>query len=470
MASGWKLLGQVSSNPNQPVLLLKYEFGNSSYKIWLTDLTHIWVEELKQRPLIQRAWAIDSDIDPVESDQRQMLLRHIQDSLDEKSGTNIALSSDEGSSRIILTTYSPLPKPLQPVKWPIHLTPASQSSLTNELLLPLLAEYLLARDQVTSLLSSLSYKDHIITKLTDKMQTEGIELGKVFPSAMSSKSSCRTTSREELGKSVQGLAVFNEHEWRTQFSLGRDIPGSCRELLSRLSAQAGAFASTPINEQVEPGAWWERLSDGGHARDEEREDSPQSPVRDSVKHETQPRMTPGNPRALSDDRQPSPEEIVLPERGSNPQDYSLKTLDGASTTDTSDDDLDAVQPNLQGQESSKPMNHSRSSSDTNSPEPLPKTSKNPPSNPKGLLGRIGGALKPTTSRTKPKLGQVGGIGTTIKAPSEAPNAGSAQPEKHDKSPSLPRESSPERADRKREQLKRELEEKSKVGVKKKRKF
>ena len=287
MASGWKLLRQVSSNPTQPVLLLKYEFGNSSYKIWLTDLTHIWVEELKQRPLIQRAWDIDSDIDPVESDQRQMLLRHIQDSLDEKSGTKIALSSDQGSRGILLTTYSPLPKPLQPVRWPIHLTPASQSSLTNELLLPLLAEYLLARDQVTSLLSSLSYKDHIITKLTDKMQTEGIELGKVFPSAMSSKSSRRTTSREELGKSVQGLAVFNEHEWRTQFVLGRDIPGSCRELLSRLSAQAGAFASTPINEQVEPDAWWERLSDGGHARDEEKEDSPQSPVRDSVKYETQ---------------------------------------------------------------------------------------------------------------------------------------------------------------------------------------
>ena len=116
------------------------------------------------------------------------------------------------------------------------------------------------------------------------------------------------------------------------------------------------------------------------------------------------------------------------------------------------------------------MNDSKSSSDTNSPEPFPETSKNPPSKPKGLLGRIGGAPKPTTSPTKPKLGQVGAIGTTIKAPPKASSTGSAQSEKHDKSPSLPRESSPERADRKREQLKRELEEKSKVGVKKKRKF
>lgn len=272
------------------MLLLKYEFGSSNYKIWLTDLTHIWVEELKQRPLIQRAWDIDSDIDPVESDQRQMLLRHIQDSLDEKPGTKIALS-EEGSNGLLLTAYTPLPKPLQPLQWPIHLNHSSQSSLTNQLLLPLLAEKLLARDQIAFLLSSLSHKDHVITKLTDKMQNEGIELGKVFPSAMSSKSSRKASSREEVGKMVQGLATFDERQWSNQFAPDKDFPGSCRDLLSRLFAHGGAFASTAINEQVDAGAWWERLSDGGHAMDEERKDSAQSTVQQFVKHETQVRTS-----------------------------------------------------------------------------------------------------------------------------------------------------------------------------------
>ena len=269
------------------MLLLKYEFGISSYKIWLTDLTHIWVEELKQRPLIQRAWDIESDIDPVESDQRQMLLRHIQDSLDEKSGTKIAISHVEGSNGLLLTACSPLPKPLQPLQWPIHLNTSSQSSLTNQLLLPLLTEQLLARERIASLLSSLSHKDHVITKLTDKMQSEGIELGEVFPSAMISKYSRKASSREEVGKVVQGLAIFDEHQWNIQFTLDRDVPDSCRDLLSRLFDNAGAVASTIIDEQVDAFAWWERLSDDGLATDEEKKDSPQSSVPHPVKRETQ---------------------------------------------------------------------------------------------------------------------------------------------------------------------------------------
>lgn len=289
MAPGWRLLRQVSSNRNHPVLLLKYEFGSSSYSIWLTDLTHVWVEELKQRPLIQRAWDIDSNIDPVESDQRQMLLRHIQDALDEKPGTKIVLSDDEGSNSLLLTASTPLPKPLQPLQWPIHLNRSSQSTLTNHFLLPLLAEKLFALDQIASLLSSLSHKDHVITKLTDKMQSEGIELGMVFPSTMASKSIRKGSSREEVGKIVPGLAAFDERQWGIRFASEQDVPGSCKDLLSQLFVRGGTLASTAINEQVDPGVWWEGLNDGVHAMDEEKKDSAQSSIPQPVKYETQVR-------------------------------------------------------------------------------------------------------------------------------------------------------------------------------------
>ena len=286
MASGWKLLHQAFSDPKLPTLLLKYEFGVSSYKIWFTDLTNIWAEELKQRPLIQRAWDIESDIDPVESDQRQMLLRHIQDSLDEKSGTKITLALDQSSSGLLLTAYSPLPHPLQPLKWPIRLNTSSQSSLTNELILPLLAEKLLARDQIASLISSLTQKDHVITKLTDKMQNEGIELGKVFPSAISSKSSRKASSRDEVGKVVQGLATFDEHQWSSQIASDRGVPGGCRELVSELFAHDVGFASTTIAEQVDVGAWWQRLGNQSDATYEEKEVPPPLSLPQSAKRES----------------------------------------------------------------------------------------------------------------------------------------------------------------------------------------
>ncbi|KAI4227076.1 MAG: hypothetical protein L6R36_002695 [Xanthoria steineri] len=469
MAPGWRLLRQVSPNQNHPVLLLKYEFGSSSYNIWLTDLTHVWVEELKQRPLIQRAWDIDSDIDPVESDQRQMLLRHIQDALDEKPGTKIVLSDDEGSNGLLLTAYTPLPKPLQPLQWPIHLNRSSQSTLTNQFLLPLLAEKLFARDQIASLLSSLSHKDHVITKLTDKMQNEGIELGMVFPSTMASKSIRKASSREEVGKMVPGLAAFDERQWSVQFASEQDVPGSCKDLLSQLFARGGTLASTAINEQIDPGAWWEGLSDGVHAMNEEEKDSAQSSIPQPVKYEAQPKTTSSNPPAPSDEHQPSPKEMVLPQRGSSFQDHSPKTMDGDSTTDTSDEDVDSMRTRHKPQEGMEPLGQPSSSSDSHSPKPPSEPRKRTPPKSTPLLGRIGGASKPTISPTKPKLGQVGGMGKTSKGPSDAGPDGSAQPAKRTKSPSLPRETSPERADRKREQLKRELEEKSKV-VKKKRKF
>ncbi|KAL8877453.1 MAG: hypothetical protein Q9198_004538 [Flavoplaca austrocitrina] len=462
MASGWKLLHQAFSDPKLPTLLLKYEFGVSSYKIWFTDLTSIWVEELKQRPLIQRAWDIESDIDPVESDQRQMLLRRIQDSLDEKSGTKITLARDQSSSGLLLTAYSPLPHPLQPLKWPIRLNTSSQSSLTNELILPLLAEKLLARDQIASLVSSLTQKDHVITKLTDKMQNEGIELGKVFPSAISSKSSRKASSRDEVGKVVQGLATFDEHQWSSQLASDRDVPGGCRELISELFAHDVGFASTTIAEQVDVGAWWERLGNQSDATYEEKEISPPLSLPQSAKRESPLKAIPHNLPGLPDKQRLSREAVSLSQKENSLQDLSPKTMDGDSTTDTSDDDLDSKQIKGRDQVSVQPIEKSSSSSNSNSPEPRtePRNDTLPKSMP--LLGRIGGTSEQTISPTKPKLGQVGGIAMISKKPSDVHREGGVQPRIDTKSPSLPRETSPERADRKREQLKRELEEKSKA--------
>ncbi|KAL8769144.1 MAG: hypothetical protein Q9209_004778 [Squamulea sp. 1 TL-2023] len=302
------------------------------------------------------------------------------------------------------------------------------------------------------------------------MQSEGIELGKVFPSAMSSKASCKASSRELLGTSVQGLAVFNEHQWRTQSAPAWDVPDTCKDLLSQLFAQGGTLAPKAISEQVEPGAWWKLLSDEVHVPKEETKDFPQPSTQHSSKNVAQPGMVPGDPGFLSDQRRLSTEEFVLPQRGINPQNDSPKTLDGGSTTDTSDDDLDSVQAKPKEPTSIIPTRQSSNSSNSSSPERLTEANKSTPPKSMGLLGRIGGASNPSNSPSKPTLGQIGVIGKTLRAPSEAPSESRAQQTNRTKSPGLPRETSPERADRKREQLKRELEEKSKAGVKKKRKF
>lgn len=261
MASTWKLLNyEITSEASIPPLLVKHEFGPSRYKVWVTDLTNVWSEALDQRPLVQRAWEIETDIDPLESDQRQTLLQKIEDSLNEVPGTKLALSRSSDMRGIQLTAFSPLPKPLKALQWPFYLASSPRTALTNELILPLLGEQLRLHRCLDSLLGILKDKDHVISKFTDKLQSEGIELEKVFPSAILSKSSRKTVSELDIGKSVKGLAPFDEELWQRQFTDDGDVPDSYQGLLSQLFAKPKDFSSSTAGEQFTFGDWWERLS------------------------------------------------------------------------------------------------------------------------------------------------------------------------------------------------------------------
>lgn len=272
MAPSWKLLRQSLADVAVPPLLIKYEVGASNYKLWLTDLTHIWAETLAQRPLVQRAWEIDSEIDPIEIDQRERLLRHIKDALDEVKGTKLVLSNENVSNRLTLKGKCPLPKPLKPLIWPFRLLLEPQSTLTNELILPLMAQQLAMCNQVSLLLATIKDKDHVIGKLTDKIQSEGVDLGKVFPSVASSKHGSKAKVREHLAKSVPGLGVFNKDHFESQGPQELDVSGSTVDLLSQLSVNANGLTSFNMIQQSTLGAWWEDLGAEGALEADEKQD------------------------------------------------------------------------------------------------------------------------------------------------------------------------------------------------------
>lgn len=284
MASDWKLLRHVSSGASVPPLLVKHQFGRSNYKLWMTDLTSIWAEALDQRPLVQRAWDLEADIDPIESDQRQMLLQRIKDSLDEAPGTKLVISRKENFNGILLTACSPLPKPLKPLRWPFYLTLSPATTLSNELVLPLLTEQLLFRRKIDSILANLEDKDRVIAKLTDRMQAEGIELSKVFPGATSSKSSRKANSKEDIGKSVRGFAPFDKAQWQAHLSDDLDTPRNCSSLLSQLfSSSSASLSLLKFDDQLSYGAWWEEIGTKDRPVDDESEDTLQPQPQGSSK-------------------------------------------------------------------------------------------------------------------------------------------------------------------------------------------
>lgn len=234
--------------------LVKHEFGPTSYVIHLTDLTHLWTESLDRRQIIRRAIDLNTSIDPSEDgSQMRVFLDHIQHALDGASGTAVSLSEEDRSNRLSLSISVTLPSPLAPLDWPVFLLQASQDLLTSQLMLPCLGQILSFRAQIDSLLQHLRDKDGLIRKLTDRIQSDGTDLSKVFPGSASIRSGSRLNAREAVFKSVKGMASFDELEWRERFAANNDIPSSPHELIRSVFSSVHSDAhklSQPIAGQI----------------------------------------------------------------------------------------------------------------------------------------------------------------------------------------------------------------------------
>lgn len=259
MESFWRPLRLSESANNVPLLLTKYEFGLSNYTVFISDLTHIWTEHLDRKQILRRALSIDPSIDPSEdADQMQQFLRNVRDSLNGGKGTKLSLSRGDTSQQLVLNTFTSLPSPLEPLEWPIHLNSAAQRVFSNELVLPCLSQELNDRAQIDSLLQHLRDKDHVINRLTQKMESDGLDYSKIFPSVAVSKAANRFVSRKSCAKLVKGLGEFDEDEWRTCFTTKSS---SLDDIVSGLFAP-DTKDIPDVNFKVSDfSPWWDRLEE-----------------------------------------------------------------------------------------------------------------------------------------------------------------------------------------------------------------
>lgn len=259
MTSTWKPL-HSNFSPRVPSLLIKYGFEQSQYKIFLTDLTYIWTEALDRRQIVKRALNVDTSIDPSEStDQFQILLRNIQKSLDGEEGTKLSMSRIERSKQLNLHAVTQLPAPLNPLHWPIHLTLASPEVLTTELILPCLSQQFIAKAQIDSLLQQLKDKDHVISKLTDRMQSDGTDFSKVFPGAIGSKVGTKLGVRESAGKQVKGLGDFDEEHWRKTLSSFIGLSANLSDMIPLIFVPG--IETIEVNISTNQADWLRQLKD-----------------------------------------------------------------------------------------------------------------------------------------------------------------------------------------------------------------
>ncbi|KAL9103737.1 MAG: hypothetical protein Q9163_001241 [Psora crenata] len=258
MSSAWKLLRTSSLDTTGTPLLIKHEIGPSNYVLWLTDLTHVWTDSQDRRSIIQKAFATDTSIDPTEdAGQMRLLLLSIQKALDSEAGTRVEVSASEKGRQISMKLSTPLPASLPPLRWETTLQKCPPSTLTMKLIVPLLNDQLSAKAEKSSLVQQLRDKDTIISKLFNQLQADGSDMSRVFPGAVSARQGNRVNMRQTIGKSVKGVAEFDENIWRHRMSSEHSPPVNLRDLLFGVSPIVAAKGSESFYVP-ETEAWWEQ--------------------------------------------------------------------------------------------------------------------------------------------------------------------------------------------------------------------
>ncbi|CAG8313621.1 unnamed protein product [Penicillium salamii] len=264
MTSKWQRLHL--SDQSVPPLLFQYTWTKQGYEIYITDLAYIWSERLSQKQIIKRAEEDATTIDPGEdSEQLNVLLEKIGEAL-QKGKDSAALGSGAQTNSLEVKTTTKLPAPLKPLRWNLKLVRESPSYLTSKMLLPLINEEANWELRQRSLLQQIKQKDLVLSKLLDKIETTGVDLGTVFPSAAGSRSSRKATTRSEAARFVKGIEPFDEQTWLAKTALS-DGTGLANNLLQELT---GSGEPGDISKFSQPQAqWWHQLTglSGTTARD-----------------------------------------------------------------------------------------------------------------------------------------------------------------------------------------------------------
>ncbi|KAJ5789751.1 uncharacterized protein N7518_006762 [Penicillium psychrosexuale] len=255
MPSRWRRLHL--SQQGIPPLLFQYTWTRQGYEIHITDLTYIWSERLSRKAITKRAEEDATTIDPGEDqEQLDVLLEKIGEAL-QKGNESAILSSGTQTNSLEIMTTTKLPSPLKPLKWSLKLSKEPLSSLTNTLLLPLLREEAEWESRQRLLLNQIKQKDYVLGKLFDKMETLGVDLGSVFPSAAGSRMSRKAITRSDAAKSVKGIAPFEEQTWLAERGLSHRA-GLATNLLHEISESGDSHALDTFTQSQ--GEWWQQLA------------------------------------------------------------------------------------------------------------------------------------------------------------------------------------------------------------------
>lgn len=262
--SCWRVLPLfVQPNHKQPPqLLVKPIFTPGSYKLYVTDLSNIWAEELDLEGIVDRALTEQSPIEVSKHDTTQLaiLLDNIQKALvsSDDAVCRITRSHDDG---ITLHTSVALPKPLDSLTWKHHLEKRTSITLKNELILPLLVSSHIQHERISGLISTITDRDKAINRLLDQYESSNLDLAAAFPSIGSLKAGKRTVKREQAAKHIPALQPFCEDPWREHTAQLKDSNVTTLGLFQEALVQSTPRVPQMLKSEENDDPWWSRIPD-----------------------------------------------------------------------------------------------------------------------------------------------------------------------------------------------------------------
>lgn len=268
----WRILPFSNRDIGMPKLLFKFITHSDGFQLYVTDILHCWKESRDRASIAKEAAEFGSSIDPNEDPgQLDVLLSKLRDGLMGIRGGRCKVGSlypdpQEGlSSRgFRILTRTPLPAPLQPLLWTFCLFRERRMLLTRELLLPALASELKYRMQVEELRSKIEEKDHVITRLMDKIEQSSMDLSLVFPGYSTGR---KGLNAQQAVKVVPGLSKFDGVSW--QKAHADDQLAATRSLVETISKpDARQLSFEAPRDPYDGDAEWEPFGAAGEWRED----------------------------------------------------------------------------------------------------------------------------------------------------------------------------------------------------------
>ncbi|KAL1652035.1 hypothetical protein SLS58_000159 [Diplodia intermedia] len=255
MEAVWKPLQATGALQSCPPLFAKSQFTSNSYVVFLTDLRHIWKENMDRKSIFKRALLEETPIDPTEdAAQTRLLLDHIRNAIEGRAGTRRQLTKNiDDPQALSLHLTASLPGSLGDLEWMVHCKRLPSASLQHHLISPLISMAHDHMQQVDDLIARLGAKDHVITKLLDRLEGSGTDVTSVFPGATGARGSKHLTPREQAARQVQGLGSFDSKQWRQSHSARQNT----RVPDASLPRVLGAIASTEdVDGEIDTDDLW----------------------------------------------------------------------------------------------------------------------------------------------------------------------------------------------------------------------